>query len=232
MLRMPPPLHDWQGCNPPMIILLKPANWNPKNPDRARTRCNRARLLSGSNSRILHSEKEIALTHHEWWNGCGYPMGLKASRFRCGRIVAVADVLTRNFRTSVQSRVDRVKGSGRGPSAFSGLQFDPRVVQGLYPSCGALHQPNQCRSRRKRAFPLSFGRCPPKSIRQVRKVIAPARRRTFGWRGPSLCLAIRAILNRSSFSIIARSIEAGAVVGIEVCRDGRKGTVSCRLPYQ
>ena len=42
-----------------------------------------ARILSGSNNELLMMAEQIALTHHERWDGRGYPRGLAAERSRC-----------------------------------------------------------------------------------------------------------------------------------------------------
>ncbi len=52
-----------------------------------------ANILRGSVSDLLKMAAKIALTHHEKWNGCGYPIGLIGPQIPIeGRIVAIADV--------------------------------------------------------------------------------------------------------------------------------------------
>lgn len=52
-----------------------------------------AEIIGNHNSLLLQMAKEIALTHHEKWDGSGYPYGLSGNNIPItGRIIALADV--------------------------------------------------------------------------------------------------------------------------------------------
>ncbi len=88
-----------------------------------------ANILSGSRFPILRLAEEIALTHHECWDGSGYPRGLRGDEIPLsGRIVAVADVfdaLTHARPYKAAWRVDDALDEIRHQS---GVKFDPAVV--------------------------------------------------------------------------------------------------------
>jgi putative two-component system response regulator len=88
-----------------------------------------ADLLSGSRNPVLKAAEQIALTHHEWWDGAGYPRGLAGESIpEAGRIVAVADV----FDSLTNNRPYRAAISGEAAHDYirehAGIQFDPDVV--------------------------------------------------------------------------------------------------------
>ena len=88
-----------------------------------------ANILSGSRSKLLQMAELIAASHHERWDGAGYPNGLAGTEIPlAGRIVALADVFDaltspRAYKDawSVQDAVSHVRER-------SGSHFDPRVV--------------------------------------------------------------------------------------------------------
>jgi putative nucleotidyltransferase with HDIG domain len=129
-LREAAQLHDVGKLALPDRVLLKRGNLSPNEQQiMERHAALGARLLSRSSSPVLHTAAVIAATHHEWWNGNGYPSGLAGERIPLvGRVVAVADVFdalthARPYRSAwpVNQALARIE---RG----SGSQFDPRVV--------------------------------------------------------------------------------------------------------
>jgi len=87
-------LHDIGKINIPDSILKKTDNLEPYEYEiTERHTVEGARLLHGSNSLILQTGEIIALTHHERWDGSGYPKGLSEEEIPLtGRITALADV--------------------------------------------------------------------------------------------------------------------------------------------
>jgi PAS domain S-box-containing protein len=123
-------LHDIGKLALPDRILLKSANLNAEEQRMMETHVAiGARLLSRSSSPALQMAAVIAATHHEWWNGSGYPSGLAGERIPlAGRVVAVADAfdaLTHERpympACTVSEAIARIRRA-------AGSQFDPRVV--------------------------------------------------------------------------------------------------------
>ncbi|GMW01233.1 MAG: hypothetical protein AMXMBFR84_23700 [Candidatus Hydrogenedentota bacterium] len=96
------PLHDIGKVGVPDHILLKPGKLTDEEFEQMKQHTThgyevlkRAEIASGASERIpfLRMACEIALTHHEKWDGTGYPQGLAGEAIpMCGRIMALADV--------------------------------------------------------------------------------------------------------------------------------------------
>jgi len=87
-------LHDVGKLGIPDAVLLKAGKLTVAEfEDMKRHTTIGARLLSGGRSEVLDMARQIALTHHERWDGNGYPHGLTGTEIPLvGRIVALADV--------------------------------------------------------------------------------------------------------------------------------------------
>lgn len=88
------PMHDIGKIGIPDQILLKPGKLDPQEWAIMQTHVQiGADLLDGNPAPMLNMARDIALTHHERWDGSGYPNGLAGEAIPlAGRIVAVADV--------------------------------------------------------------------------------------------------------------------------------------------
>ena len=131
MLLYAVPMHDVGKIGIPDNILLKPGKLNPDEWQtmQMHTEIGPA-LLAGSDRELLQMAATIAWTHHERWNGSGYPRGLRGEDIPLvGRITAVADVFDalcskRPYKEaySVEKSLDIIR-------AKIGQHFDPRVVE-------------------------------------------------------------------------------------------------------
>lgn len=94
MIRTASPMHDVGKIGIPDSILLKPGRLTPDEYEVMKKHAEIGyRILGGSESKLLQLAASIAHTHHEKYNGTGYPRGLKGEDIPIeGRIVAVADV--------------------------------------------------------------------------------------------------------------------------------------------
>jgi response regulator RpfG family c-di-GMP phosphodiesterase len=100
-----------------------------------------ARMVSGAASRLLQLAERIAASHHEKYDGTGYPDGLKGDKIPIeGRIAALADV----FDALVSRRVYKPGWTLDETLAFvrqeSGKHFDPKVVDALLASLPQIKQ--------------------------------------------------------------------------------------------
>ena len=88
------PMHDVGKIGIPDAILLKPGKLTGEEFDVMKTHAeNGCRILEGSDSELLEAGMLIAISHHEKWDGSGYPKGLAGEEIPLwGRISAVADV--------------------------------------------------------------------------------------------------------------------------------------------
>jgi putative two-component system response regulator len=94
VIRHAAPLHDIGKIGIADSILLKPGRLRPDELEVMKTHTLiGSQILGGSQSRLLQAGEEIARTHHERWDGRGYPAGLAGPDIPiAGRVTAVADV--------------------------------------------------------------------------------------------------------------------------------------------
>jgi CHASE2 domain-containing sensor protein len=87
-------LHDVGKIGVPDAVLLRPGALSDEDRELMRRHTTvGAEIVSGSSSPVMRMAEEIALTHHERWDGSGYPQGLAGEAIPLpGRICAVCDV--------------------------------------------------------------------------------------------------------------------------------------------
>jgi len=129
-LRYAAPLHDVGKLGVPDAILLKPGRLTPEERAVMETHTTiGAAILGGSEFPVLRLGEEIASTHHERWDGTGYPSGLRGDAIPlAGRIVAVADVLDALTHARPYKQAWPLSDAIAEIRAGCGSQFDPAVV--------------------------------------------------------------------------------------------------------
>ena len=91
-----------------------------------------ANILTGSRFPVLRLAEQIALTHHESWDGTGYPRGLAATEIPLvGRIVAAADVFDALTHERPYKQAWTRAAALTEIREQSGKKFDPAVVEAL-----------------------------------------------------------------------------------------------------
>lgn len=125
------PMHDIGKIGIPDAILLKPGKLEGHEWEVMKTHASiGAKLLEDEDSNLIRMARDIALTHHEKWDGSGYPQGLGGGAIpQAGRIAALADVFDaltseRPYKKAwtVEAAVELIKEN-------SGKHFDPTLVE-------------------------------------------------------------------------------------------------------
>jgi response regulator RpfG family c-di-GMP phosphodiesterase len=130
VLRRAAPLHDIGKIGIPDAILLKPGRLTDSEFATIRTHATiGGQILSGSQSSVLLLAERVALSHHERWDGGGYPRGLCGEEIPlAGRIAAVADVFDALTHERPYKSAWPVREAVAEIIRQRGRQFDPRVV--------------------------------------------------------------------------------------------------------
>jgi putative two-component system response regulator len=133
IVRVAAPLHDVGKIGIPDAILLKRGSLTAPEMEVMKTHTTiGADLLAHSTSAVIEAGSVIAMTHHERWDGRGYPKGLRGEEIPIhGRLVAVADALdalthVRPYKGAVpfEDAIQRLIGEAESA-------FDPAVTAAL-----------------------------------------------------------------------------------------------------
>lgn len=125
------PMHDIGKIGIPDAILLKPGKFEPAEWEIMKTHATiGGALLDGDDSDLMRMAREIALTHHEKWDGSGYPEGLAGEAIpQAGRIAALADVFDALTSERPYKKAWKVEDAVELIKENSGKHFDPQLVE-------------------------------------------------------------------------------------------------------
>jgi CHASE2 domain-containing sensor protein len=141
LLRHASALHDVGKVGIPDEILLKPGKLDPAEWAQMQTHTTiGAAILSGSKSALVQMAEEIARSHHERWDGSGYPDGLKGDEIPLpARICAVCDVFDALLSPRPYKDAWPLPEVIRELASLRGNHLDPALVDAFLPLAPDLH---------------------------------------------------------------------------------------------
>ncbi len=134
LIQFAAPMHDLGKIGIPDKILLKPSRLSPLEWEimKKHTLIG-AEIMKDSDIELLQIGEVIALTHHEKWDGSGYPAGLKGEEIPLsGRIVAIVDVFDALCSVRPYKDAYSLEESLVIIHNGSGNHFDPAVVDAFF----------------------------------------------------------------------------------------------------
>lgn len=125
------PMHDVGKLGTPDRVLLKPGKLDADEWEIMKQHTViGAQLLANSQSPVLQMGEVIALTHHERWDGSGYPNQLVGEDIPLvGRICAIADVFDALSSKRCYKDPWPLEKTLKEIRSLSGIQFDPRLIE-------------------------------------------------------------------------------------------------------
>jgi len=125
------PLADIGKLGVPEAVLRSADQYNKQDWQEMRRHCEiGAEIIGTHRDPLLATARAVALTHHERWDGTGYPKGLKGDQIPLvGRIVAVADSFEAMTATQRRRQPMSVEDAAKVIVSEAGKQFDPAIVE-------------------------------------------------------------------------------------------------------
>jgi putative two-component system response regulator len=130
LIRTASAMHDIGKIGIPDKILLKPGKLDEGEIAVMQTHAELGyRILAGSRSELLQTAATIALSHHEWWDGSGYPHGLAGEDIPIeSRIAAIGDVFDALTSNRVYRKGFRLGEAVEMMAPERGTHFDPALL--------------------------------------------------------------------------------------------------------
>ena len=124
------PMHDIGKIGIPDRILQKSEELNEEEWRIMQTHTDMGTEIIGKDSsELLQMARQVAATHHEFWDGSGYPLGISGEEIpMVGRIVAIADVFDALTSKRPYKEAWTVEDSVAHLQSQAGKQFDPKLI--------------------------------------------------------------------------------------------------------
>jgi putative two-component system response regulator len=141
-IRYASPMHDIGKIGIPDSILVKPGKLTPEEFEIMKTHTViGAKILAGSKAEIIQVAQQIALSHHERWNGKGFPQGLSGANTPImARIVGIVDVFDALISRRPYKEPFPVKVALEIIEEGRGQRFDPTLVDVLFDNIDEILQ--------------------------------------------------------------------------------------------
>lgn len=136
------PMHDIGKLGIPDAILRKPGKLTPDEFELMKRHVEiGAEIIGHHDNELLATARTIVLTHHEKWDGSGYPYGLSGSQIPLfGRVVAVADVLDALLSKRPYKTAFDLDQTMEIMNQSAGSHFDPELIEALNTLVPAIAQ--------------------------------------------------------------------------------------------
>jgi cyclic di-GMP phosphodiesterase len=139
------PLHDVGKLGIPSEILQKKEKLSAPDVERVRRHPKiGADIIGEHDDPILKIARQMALTHHENWDGSGYPDGLKGDAIPWpGRLMAVVDTFEAMTATQFYHEPKKPEEAAAEIEKLAGKRFDPKMVEAFkaaFPAMAKVHQ--------------------------------------------------------------------------------------------
>jgi putative two-component system response regulator len=134
LIRFAAMMHDIGKIGVSDQVLLKPARLTEDEFEHMKTHCKvGVDILGDYDADVTRMARDIALTHHERWDGTGYPNGLRGEAIPvAGRITSIIDVYDALISTRPYKQAFTIEEALQKIRDGAGLQFDPTLVDHFF----------------------------------------------------------------------------------------------------
>jgi cyclic di-GMP phosphodiesterase len=140
LMQIAAPIYDIGKLGVPSEILRKNAKLSAPDWERVKRHpALGAEIIGEHDDPLLKLARQLALTHHEYWDGSGYPQGLKGEEIPwAGRVMAVVDAFEAMTTTQFYRSPKSVDDAAFEIEARAGRKYDPKIVEAFKKALPAL----------------------------------------------------------------------------------------------